>query len=230
MRETFVLCAILAITPLCAKSKKHVAQPATSLDRYLAALESQNRVQQSASPGSLFSPTAGLADPTRDMQAGRVNDIVTILVSDRASAVSTGATNTSRKSSAKGGITALGGALSATAALPNMASMTGDQQLQGQGTTSRTSALSTTVSARVTHVLPNGNLVVQGEKSIWVNSENQAVVVRGIIRPSDIGGGNVVASDRLSDLEIRINGKGVVGDSVRRPNFLYRLLLGLLPF
>lgn len=178
----------------------------------------------------MFAPRAELADATRDLRAARLHDLVTILVSDKASAVTTGATNTSRKSAAKASVSALGGALNAKAALPNLATMSGDQQLEGQGTTSRTSSFSTSLSARVTHVLPNGNLVVQGEKSIWVNSEHQAVVVRGIVRVSDIAAGNVVQSDRLSDLEVRINGKGVVGDSVRRPMFLYRLLLGLLPF
>ncbi|MBI3470928.1 MAG: flagellar basal body L-ring protein FlgH, partial [Candidatus Solibacter usitatus] len=36
--------------------------------------------------------------------------------------------------------------------------------------------------------------------------------------------------DRLAQLEVRINGKGVVEDSIRRPNRLYRILMGLLPF
>jgi flagellar L-ring protein precursor FlgH len=40
----------------------------------------------------------------------------------------------------------------------------------------------------------------------------------------------MVSSDRLALLEIKVNGKGVVNDAVRRPNFLYRLILGLLPF
>jgi flagellar L-ring protein precursor FlgH len=51
-----------------------------------------------------------------------------------------------------------------------------------------------------------------------------------VIRPSDLGPGNLVRSDRLAELEVRINGKGVVGDAVRRPFILYRILLGLLPF
>lgn len=182
------------------------------------------------SPGSLFSPGGQLADAVRDLRASRLDDIVTILVSDRASATATGTTNTARKSSAKAGIQALGGALKATGPWPNMAAMTGDQQLQGQGTTSRDSTFTTTLSARVTHVLPNGNLVVQGEKQLWVNSERQAVVVRGIVRPADLSSGNQILSDRLAELEVRINGKGVVADSVRRPFILYRILMGLLPF
>jgi len=82
----------------------------------------------------------------------------------------------------------------------------------------------------VTHVLPNGFLVVEGAKTVMVNSENQLITVRGIVRPVDISTGNNVQSDRLGQLEIRMNGKGVVGDVVKRPFFLYRLLLGLLPF
>jgi flagellar L-ring protein precursor FlgH len=79
-------------------------------------------------------------------------------------------------------------------------------------------------------VLPNGNLVVEGTKDIWINAERQQVTVRGIVRWNDLDGRNRVGSDRLAHLEIRVNGKGVVGDAVRRPNFLYRLLLGLVPF
>ena len=79
-------------------------------------------------------------------------------------------------------------------------------------------------------MLPNGNLLLEGAKEVQVNSERQAVMVRGVIRPADLAPGNVVTSDRLAQLEVRVNGRGVVGDAVRRPFFLYRILLGLLPF
>ena len=102
--------------------------------------------------------------------------------------------------------------------------------MQGQGTTSRELQLATTLSARVTEVLPNGYLVVEGAKETIVNSERQTVVVRGIARPSDLGPGNTIRSERLAQLEVRINGRGVVEDAIRRPSFLYRLLLGILPF
>jgi len=39
-----------------------------------------------------------------------------------------------------------------------------------------------------------------------------------------------VTSNQVADLSIQINGKGVIGDAVRRPFALYRILLGLLPF
>lgn len=183
-----------------------------------------------ASPGSLYVQGSRLADPVRDLRASQLGDIVTILVSDRASAVARGTSTTSRKTSASAGISALGGLLSSKTALPNLAGLSGDQQLQGQGITSRENTLSTTLSARVIQVAPNGDLVIEGLKDISVNSERQWVTVKGIVRPVDLTPSNMIASDRVANLEIRINGKGVVADSVKRPNVLYRILLGLLPF
>jgi flagellar L-ring protein precursor FlgH len=79
-------------------------------------------------------------------------------------------------------------------------------------------------------VLPNGYLVVEGSKEVLINSERQKVSIRGLVRWNDLTPGNRVSSDRLSDLEVRVEGKGVVQDAIRRPHFLYRLLNGLLPF
>ncbi len=90
--------------------------------------------------------------------------------------------------------------------------------------------MNTTLTARVTAVLPNGGLVVEASKDIQINSEHQTITVRGVVRPADIDFTNSVQSIRLAQLELRVNGKGVVGDAIRRPNILYRFLLGLLPF
>jgi DNA-binding transcriptional ArsR family regulator len=114
--------------------------------------------------------------------------------------------------------------------LANLANVSGDTELSGQGTTSRTTTLSTTLTARVTHVLPNGGLEVEATKDIQINSERQVITVRGVVRPADIDPTNSVQSNRLGELEVRVNGKGVVNDAIKRPFFLYRLLLGLLPF
>jgi len=173
-----------------------------------------------------------MTDLTRDPRASRVDDVVTILVSESASAVTTGATQTSRKSSANSSITGLPGIKSAaaTTALSNLAKMSGDTELNGQGTTSRTTTLTTNLTARVVRVLPNGFLVVQGNKNVQVNSEWQTVTVRGVVRPADLASDNTVPSQRIAQLEVKLDGKGVVNDAIRRPNFLYRLLLGILPF
>ena len=186
--------------------------------------------QTGASPGSLYTPSGRLADSTRDWRASEVGDIVTIVVSDSASAIARGGTNTSRKSSLDNSITSLGGALAAGNPLTGLAGLSNDQQLKGEGQTSRNMTLSTTISARVIEVMPNGNLVIEGVKDVSVNSEKQIITISGVVRPIDVSTANAVPSNRVADLTVRVNGKGVVGDAIKRPFFLYRILMGLLPF
>jgi flagellar L-ring protein precursor FlgH len=184
--------------------------------------------QLGASPGSLYSASGRLADNARDVRASEVNDIVTIIVNEAASAVVSGVSNSSRKSSVAASITGAYGIT--TPKLTNLLGATNDTELAGAGTTSRNLTLSTTISARVVEVQPNGNLVIEGTKDIGVNSDRQSITVHGIVRPADLSSANMVNSVQVANLQVKVTGKGVVGDAVRRPNFLYRLLLGLLPF
>jgi flagellar L-ring protein precursor FlgH len=114
--------------------------------------------------------------------------------------------------------------------LANLAKTNTQTQLQGTGETSRGAVLNANLSARVTNVLPNGYLVIEGTKRVQVSSENQVVTVRGVIRPVDLDPTNTIPSNRIAQMEIQVNGKGVIGDSIHRPNILYRILLGILPF
>ena len=229
MKRRWLAVLILAV-PLCHAKRAKTVEP-TALDRYIReAMASARSPNVTASAGSLWGAGALLCDLAGDLRAGQVNDLVTILVYERASAVAKGATNTARKSDAKYSVTAAAGPLPVGGAMANLATASGESQLQGQGSTSRETTLTTTLSARVTHVLPNGYLVVEGVRDLLVNSERQAITVRGIIRPLDLGPGNTVRSDRVAQLEVKVSGKGVVEDSIRRPMFLYRLLMGILPF
>jgi len=215
--------------PLAAK-KPPSAAPQPSLDDYAREVIRRSHQSSTVTPGSLFVANGHLADGVRDVRASQVYDLVTIVVLDNSSATSTGVTNTARKSSVNASITSLAGPKSVTGALANLANASNNTQLQGQGTTSRGTTLSTTMTAEVTAVLPNGNLVVEGQKEILVNSEREVITLRGIVRPEDISPINTIASGSVARIQILVNGKGVVNDAVKRPFVLYRLLLGLLPF
>jgi len=220
---------VAAETKQAAKTKKP-AEP-SALDKYIQeSLKNATLTPVAPSAGSLWTPESRLTDVGADLRAVQINDLVTIVVNEQASAVASGATQTSRVSSINSAITALAGVKSPTGALANLATSASNVALNGSGTTSQGTSLSSTLSARVTHVLPNGYLVLEGSKDVQVNSEHQEVTVRGIIRPMDLSPGNVITSSQLAQMEIRINGKGVVSDAIRRPNFLYRFFLGLLPF
>jgi len=213
------------------KNKKDQSKPPSALDKYIEqASQPETNTGPTVPTGSLWTPAAWFSDLAADQRSRRIDDIVTIAVNESASAVSTGAVKTSRQSSANSSITALAGLTRATGPWANLANLGGQTTLDGQGTTSRTTTLTTVISARVTHVLRNGNLVVEGTKIVGINSENQTITVRGVIRPIDLDTTNTVPSARLAQMEIQVNGKGVVADAVHRPNILYRLLLGILPF
>jgi flagellar L-ring protein precursor FlgH len=143
-----ILCA-----PAWAAKKPHVPQP-TDLDRYVADAKARSSEAASASPGSIWLPGSRLADAARDVRASQVDDLVTIVVAEQASAVTSGTTKTQRTSSTKNSITALAGVTKSTGPWANLANVSGNTQLDGQGTTSRTTTLSTTLTARVIYVLP----------------------------------------------------------------------------
>jgi len=225
-----VLTVSLAASPAAAKIKIKKPPEPSALDKYLQEALRQQGPPVQPSPGSLWSPSARLTDVGSDVRAVHVDDLVTIVVNEQASAVATGATQTSRASSAVSQVSALGGKKSVNGAAQNLLNLSSTQALNGAGTTSRGSTLTTTLSARVTHVLPNGYLVLEGTKDLQVNSEHQVVSVRGVVRPTDLSTGNVIGSNQIAQMEIKIDGKGVVNDAIRRPNILYRILLGLLPF
>jgi flagellar L-ring protein precursor FlgH len=229
---TYIVAAVLTVSLTASQAavkRKKPPEP-SALDKYLQEALRQQGPPPQPSPGSLWSPSSRLTDVGSDVRAVHVDDLVTIVVNEQASAVATGATQTSRASSAQSQISALGGKKSPNGAAQNLLNLSSAQALNGAGTTSRGATLTATLSARVTHVLPNGYLVLEGTKDLQVNSEHQVVTVRGVVRPSDLSTGNVISSNQIAQMEIKIDGKGVVNDAIRRPNILYRILLGILPF
>ena len=229
---------LLAAIGLCAgadngggKGKKKAPPEPSPLERYVIdATKDYSSPDLAHSAGSTWSPTALLSNLAMDVKASRVDDLVTIVVNETFSAVATGDVKTARQSTAQSAITAAGGVTRATGPLANLLKSNTQTQLQGTGETSRGAVLTANLSARVVHVLPNGYLVVEGTKRVQVSSENQVVTVRGVIRPVDLDTTNSIPSNRIAEMEVLVNGKGVVNDSIHRPNFLYRLILGILPF
>jgi flagellar L-ring protein FlgH len=222
------LCVSGSALGAASKAKPPQSSP---LDRYIEEAMSRSKSQPSqTSPGSLWSPESRMTALGSDLRASQVDDLITIVVTESASAVAQGTTKTQRQSTLNSSVGAIGGPTRPIGALQNLANVSTQSQLNGEGATSRSTQLSTILSARIAQVLPNGYLVVEGAKEVGVNSERQVVTVRGIVRPVDLSTGNTVRSDQLAQLELKVNGKGVIGDAVRRPFILYRLLMGLLPF
>lgn len=221
---------VILFAGLAAAEKPKKQPEKSALDQTLEQIAAaQGTEHQTIQPGSVWTSTALFSDLSADLRARRVGDIVTILVREKASAVSSGTVKTQRNSSLQASISAAGGITRPTGPLVNLAKAGTTSALDGQGATTRDTTLTASISTVVTQVLPNGSLVIQGTKNVKINTENQVLGLRGIVRPVDLSAGNMVSSDRVAQMDLQVNGKGVVGDSVKRPFILYRLLMDILP-
>lgn len=85
------------------------------------------------------------------------------------------------------------------------------QSSQASGTTSRASNLSAKMTVRVTKVLPNGNLEIEGTREVQTNKEKQSIILTGTIRQEDIAPNNTILSTYIADAKITHTGTGAIG-------------------
>ncbi|MCS7199867.1 MAG: flagellar basal body L-ring protein FlgH [Caldimicrobium sp.] len=184
------------------------------------------------SKGSLFREGASIF-AFADNRARFVGDILTIKIVETYQTSNNVKQGSGKTSSIKAGINRLLGyenQLEKTLPLPTGFDPT---KLVDAGITSSTSGLGqiqresrivATISARVVEVLPNGNLVVQGVRSIKRNRDLEYITITGIVRPQDIEADNSVVSTKLSDLYVEYSGKGPASEAASGPGILTRLL------
>lgn len=221
------LSIVLLMAPLTLGRVKKIQSE--DLAAYIQRMQPQEAALPSGSPGSLWNDNGRLAFLTGDFKAGRVGDLITILVVHDTTANNANSVSTARNLVASSGITALPGQLS-TAGVAQLFSPTSSQVLSGKSQASTTSSLQTTLSGRVMAVLPSGLLVVEAERQLTMNNEKQTVLVRGLVRTGDIGPNNTVTSNAIGNLELELKGKGVLSDGTRPPNFVVRMLFRILGF
>ncbi len=195
--------------------------------------EQQIRPVADYSSGSLWQSTSG--GMTEDVKARRRGDIITIVISETASASKQANTGTSRDSSTSAGITNLLGLENKGIMANNFADLskilnaTSSSAFKGSGSTSRQENLNATITARVIDVLPNGNLIIEGRRNIKVNDEDQIIVLEGTVRSRDIAQDNTINSIYVADARISYSGRGIISDR-QSPGWLMNLLDKIWPF
>jgi flagellar L-ring protein precursor FlgH len=164
-------------------------------------------------------PVLWMADLTTDPTARRLNDLVTIRVIESLSATGSANATTAKQSNSDVDIPAPRIAKELGRLFPNSS----ETKFNGAGTTTRTTELSATITARVVEVLPNGDLAVEGVREVDINGDRSVVVLTGVIRAIDVQPGNVIASTRIGQLRIRSLSQGLIKDSLS-PGWLIRIL------
>ena len=197
---------------------------------YLSRVQQQQAsTTEVATTGSLWVNGGTLADLSTDYKATRLNDTVIIQIVQQTISEATGNTSTGRDLTANSAITSLPGKLNVGGVNPLLGAQS-STALKGQGATTSSSKLQTSLSGQVIAVLPNGNLVVEAQRQVLLNHQKETAIVRGVVRPGDIAPNNTVLSTSLSNLEIELKGKGVVSDATRPPSLVMKILTRILTF
>jgi flagellar L-ring protein precursor FlgH len=167
-----------------------------------------------------------------------VGDVVTVQIVERAEALKSATTKTSRDSSLGASITSMFGTPWSSflgnlygSGNPFKPEIKGSflNEFEGTGVTQRKDTLVATITAKVVEVLPGGLLRIEGYKDLTINNERNYILLRGVIRPEDISPYNTVSSNVVADMQIIYTGSGVISDK-QRPGWLSRILDRVWPF
>ena len=172
----------------------------------------------------------------RDPRAQKIGDILTVSIDigDQAKIANTttrttNATEDANLSNILGFESKLKGILPDAVDPTKLVKAGSDSNATGTGSVDRSETITLTVAAIVTEVLPNGNLVIQGQQEVRVNNEVRELLVSGIVRPEDISNVNTIRHTQIAEARISYGGRGQLTD-VQQPRYGQQFFDIIWPF
>lgn len=154
--------------------------------------------------------------------ARRVGDTLTIRLNESTNASKSSSTSTKKSSSASlPGPTVAGRPVTVNGVPVLEMGMENETEFDGQGDSRQSNRLQGDLSVTVAQRLPNGNLLVRGQKWIAINQGQEYVRIQGIVRPIDIDPDNSISSLKVADAQISYGAKGALADA-NKPGLLAR--------
>lgn len=154
-----------------------------------------------------------------DIKARRIGDILTVRLAENTDGSKSTTSSVEKSSSTNiSNPTVLGASpqfnapgflpLDNTSNLNLETSLSSDNEFEGSGESSQQNQLTGNITVSVVELLPNGNLVVRGEKRVTINNGNEYIRLSGIVRPTDIQTDNSILSTQIADATIMYTGDG----------------------
>lgn len=149
-----------------------------------------------------------------DQRARRIGDIITIALIEKTNASKKASTKTKKENSMDiatplifgGPVTHIGKEILAATA-------DAKRDFNGEGDSTQSNSLTGRISVTVINVLPNGNLMVRGEKLLTLNQGSERIQLSGVIRAADVSPDNTVLSTQVADAQISYAGEGALADA-----------------
>lgn len=172
---------------------------------------------------------AGFSRPLfEDRRARFIGDTITVKISENTSASTKSNTKLSKESSQTASFDTL-------SKLPKLGLVglgldgKSDTSLDAKGDAANNNLFTGTMTATVIEVLPNGNLLISGEKQLAIGSQTEYVRVSGVVNPSFVTIANEIESGKIADARIEYKSAGVISEA-QVLGWLARFFLSVLPF
>jgi flagellar L-ring protein precursor FlgH len=200
--------------------------PPTNVHQPMSARPSP-RMEATGGNGAIYQ--AGIGRPLfEDRRARYVGDTITITIAENTSASKTTNNKLDRSSSNVASVTALS-RLPGKSFLGLDLNTSTDTAFEGKGNAGNKNLFSGSITVTVIDVLPNGNLLVSGEKQLSISDEQEFVRLSGIVNPQFVDASNTISSLKVADARIEYKSSGQLNEGMTMA-WLGRIFMSVLPF
>ncbi len=211
-----------------------MAPPPVPDDPYYAPVLPRTPLPIAQNNGAIFQ-SGFETDLYTDRKAFRVGDVITINLAERTQASKKADADMSKDSTNSMGLTSLfgspvsisnptGGNVLSANNLNLDVGYTGNRATEGESEANQSNSLTGSITVTVSEVLPNGLLVVRGEKWLTLNTGNELIRIGGMVRADDIQTDNTVSSTRVANARITYSGTGAFA-ATSQPGWLDQFFL-----
>jgi flagellar L-ring protein precursor FlgH len=182
-------------------------------DPFFAPIMPEVPSEEVVATGSLFR-TGWSNGLYSDTKARRVGDIITVLLMENTQASKSAKTETKKETDASlSPLVGLNGLAPTINGNTLELGIESDGQFKGDAKSNQSNSLNGQITVHVLRVLPNGNLVIRGEKWLTLNTGQEFIRLTGIVRAEDITADNTVDSTRVANARISYSGKGSLAET-----------------
>jgi flagellar L-ring protein precursor FlgH len=163
-----------------------------------------------------------------DRRARAVGDVLTININETTAASKKSGSTAARNGSDNMSVTGLSG-LPGKGLLGSNLAASSASTFDGKGDSASNNAFTGIITVTVIEVLPNGNMLVSGEKQIGINQGSEFVRFSGVVNPAMVSPANAVSSTQVADVRVEYRGNGYI-DEAQTMGWMQRIFLSVLPF
>jgi flagellar L-ring protein precursor FlgH len=210
----------LALTAGCTTT------PPTNVHQPMTARPSP-RLESAIANGAIFQ--SGYSRPLfEDRRARYVGDTITVKITESTSASMKSNNKLDKTNSSKASVSALSG-LPGKGLLGLNMDASSANAFSGKGEAANNNVFTGNITVTVIDVMPNGNLLVSGEKQLAIGHEQEYVRISGVVNPSYVDAFNNVDSSRVADARIEYKSAGQISEG-EVMGWLARFFLNVMPF